>query len=152
MEPKLKLEAHGIKIGLILSAFLIGYFLLMKAVGLIYILELRLLNFAFLAFWVVYAIKSYKDHYAGRINYGEGFALGSLVSSVGVITFCIFLVLYLNIDHEFLRYVQKNALMGGYLTPLTAAAGVSLEGIASGVIFSLASMQYFKRYQPEAHG
>jgi hypothetical protein len=152
METKLKLESHGIKIGLIVSAFLIAYFLIMKAVGLIYILELRLANFIFLAFGVIYALKSYKDHYGGRINYGEGFALGSLVSTVAVITFCIFLAIYLNIDHDFLQYVQKNALMGGYLTPITAAAGVSLEGIASGVVFSLASMQYFKRYQPEPHG
>jgi hypothetical protein len=152
METKLKLETHGIKIGLLVSAFLIAYFLLMKVVGLLHILELRLLNFVFVACGVVMAIKSYKDHYGGRINYGEGFALGSLVSAVAVFTFAIFLAVYLNIDHEFLRYVQKNALMGGYLTPVTAAAGVSLEGISSGVIFSLASMQYFKRYQREAHG
>jgi hypothetical protein len=152
MEKKLKLETHGIKIGLLVAAFLIGYFLIMKVVGLIYILELRLLNFLFLAAGVIIALKTYRDHYGGRINYGEGFALGSLVSVTGVITFCIFLAIYLNIDTEFMRYVQKNALMGGYLTPVTAAAGVSLEGIASGVIFSFASMQYFKRYQPEAHG
>jgi hypothetical protein len=147
MEKKVSYQRTAVKAGVLTFAAMAGYFGLMKLFGLVYILELRLFNFAILGGGILLAMNHYKKMVGHRPAYLDGIGMGCLTTLVAVGLFAIFIYYYLRFDAGFMDYVRKHALMGGYLEPITAAIGVSLEGISSGFVFAFMSMMYFKRYE-----
>ena len=137
----------SIAAGLLVCAGLIAYFLLMKMMGLLDVLELRILNFFILLAGIIYAIKYLQSQNQENFEYFEGIAVGFLTACVSVISFGFFVFVYLKmIDPAFMQYIQENSIFGHYLTPGLAAVGIMIEGISSGAIISFACMQHFKRY------
>lgn len=135
------------KTGFLVAASLIGFFFLMKAIGFYEILGLRYLNVIFLLTGIIIAFSSYrsKKESDNEIDYLTGLKMGMHITFAAAIPFAIFMAIYLNIDKNFMIYIQQNAMFGEYLSPLSAAVATLLEGAASGVIITFMVMQYFKK-------
>ena len=132
--------------GLLTAGGLIGYFLIMKVLNLVEILELRFLNILILFAGIILTLNYLRLKTKGQLGYLEGLAVGFFTTLIAVSGFGIFLFIYLSyIDIEFLRYIQTHGWFGDYLTPVTATIAVLLEGISSGAIITFITMQYFKR-------
>lgn len=124
---------------------LVGFFFLMKAVGLEHNLELRALNIIILASLVFAAIKRYKKQSNGHLPYLPGISVGIITSAVGVVLFAIFIFLYLTvIAPEFMTMIEENEPFGNYLNPFLISFTIVLEGIISGLLASYASLQYLR--------
>ncbi len=146
METQKKtIQGLGIKTGLVTSFFLIAYFLLMKALNLAQISELRYLNFFILLIGVIYAYKHYREP-GHNIEYLPGLGLGMITTASAVIPFSIFIYHYFwFIDPNLLTAIEQNSvIMAAYLNPTTVAGAILMEGMASGAIISLVLMQHYK--------
>jgi len=149
-EPESKssrhLELTALKYGLITTAGLIAYFLLMKLAGLVQIVELRMLNLFILIAGVGFAIREYKRSSDDEMDYLQGFGIGMLTTAVSVITFSLFIFFYLNLlDPAFMETIKQEEAFGQYLNPYMAALAIFFEGMGSGLILSFIIMQYMKR-------
>lgn len=140
------LERTALKYGLITTAGLIAYFLLMKLAGLVQIVELRMLNLFILIAGVGFAIREYKRSGEDEMDYLQGFGIGMLTTAVSVITFALFIFIYLNfLDPAFMETIRQEEAFGQYLNPYIAAVAIFFEGMGSGLILSFIIMQYMKR-------
>jgi zinc transporter ZupT len=134
--------------GLGLMGALIGYFLLMNATGFGHDYWLRALNALILFSIVRGAIKAYKDssdadYYNDFFNF---FKIGMRTALLGVAGFAVFVALYLDvIDPAFLVEVQTQEKISPYLTPVTAAGIVFIEGFGSAFICSYLVIQILKK-------
>ncbi|MFN0189876.1 MAG: hypothetical protein ACKVQV_14335 [Bacteroidia bacterium] len=142
---KTTIQQLGIKVGLVICALYIGFFLLMKALNLGHISELRYINFLILILGLIYVFNYFKRP-GYKIEYLSGMGLGFITSTVSLMPFAFFLYLYFSyIDPDLLIKIKSGStLMSSYLTPLASAIGVAIEGIAYGVIVSFIIMQYYK--------
>ena len=139
------LELTALKYGLLTAAGLIAYFLLMKVVGLVQIVELRMLNLFILIAGVGFAIREYKRRSDDEMDYLQGFGIGMLTSAVSVIPFALFIFAYLNFfDPAFMETIRQEEPFGQYLNPYMAAVAIFFEGMGSGLILSFIIMQYMK--------
>ncbi len=137
----------GIGTGMITAGCLIGYFILMKYVNLIQVLELRALNFFILLGGILIALNKYKQSNKNHVDYLEGFGLGLLTTAVALIIFSAFIGIYLSLHPLFMEYVKTYAMMGSYLNPSSAALVILVEGFISGLIISFTCMQYYKQFE-----
>lgn len=139
------IQQLGVRCGLVISAFFIGFFLLMITLDLGHISELRYFNFLFLILGLVYVFRYFKRP-GRKISYLPGIGLGFITSTVSLIPFAFFLYVYFSyLDPELLIKIKSGTtLMSSYLTPLASAIGVAIEGTAYGVIISFVIMQYYK--------
>ena len=138
------IEKTGIRWGFITFILLSLYFLLMKLLGLVHIIELRFLN-AFIMFYGVYkAIKTIKASGA-KFRYFKGIGVGSLTAIIasGLFTLAGFLYI-LFIDTGFARVLETNEPLGLYLNKYIAVMQIFIEGSVSGFIFSFIIMQWLK--------
>lgn len=130
---------------LLLFLTIVGYFFIMKLVGLEDQTGLRLLNFAFVFFFVNRAIKQnmqQRDDY----SYLSNLFLGVTVSGISVVLTIICLAFYVNnIDPTFLIIMSESQVWGPNISPWMAVIGTGMEGFASSVICSFILMQYWKR-------
>ncbi|MCA6078640.1 DUF4199 domain-containing protein [Fulvivirga sedimenti] len=139
------IENNAIKYGLLTSFALIGFFFLMKVMGLSTEYELRALNVLFLFSGVYFAVKSYIDK-ADNVNYLGGLGTGMLTSGIALFVFSGFIVIYLGvIDPSFMNSLKEYEYFGRYLNPYIAGAVIFLEGTISGLLVSFILMQYYKR-------
>jgi hypothetical protein len=106
----------------------------MWAVGVLHVIELRLLNVLILAAGIYGALNQYKRTHRGEINYFKALTIGIATSFVGVSTFVLFLFFYLLIDKQFMEMLQRMEPMGAYLNPYIATFAVWVEGTFSGLI------------------
>jgi hypothetical protein len=121
-------EIYGTLIGL----GLILYFLIMYAVGLVYIIELRLLNIFILMAGVYYALRQYSRTHQGHLNYFRGLAVGVAASTIGTATFAALLFLSFQLDKDLLRTILLHEPMGEHLNAFMATAAIMIEGVFSG--------------------
>lgn len=138
----------AIKHGIYLMLGLIGFFLLMLATGLAHVYWLRVLNAFILYFIVQAAIKNFKSR--SRASYYEDFLdffrVGMITGIIGIIGFVVFIALYLDvINPAFMEEVRTIEKLSPYLTPITAAGIVMIEGIGSTFICCYLAIQYQKR-------
>ena len=132
--------------GLIVSAVLMSFFLLMKAFGFHELLFLRFFNFVFLAAGILIAYSLYRKRNGyHKIHYFKGLKMGLHITLLAIIPFTLFIGIYLLADHSFMDFIKHHAMFGSYLTPGLAAGSVFIEGFVSGAIFSYCAMQFFKK-------
>lgn len=131
--------------GLLLSGFLMAFFLVMRAFGLHEILAFRFLNFIFIAGAVLLAFMMYRRKYGYEgIRYLAGIKMGIHVTLLGTLLFALFMGIYLSADNGFMNYIQDNGEFGKFLTPVRAAGGLFMEMFATGAILTFSFMQLFK--------
>lgn len=131
-------ESYGLRI----AAGLIGFFLVMKLVGLSHIVELRVLNLFILMGGVYMALKRFKESHNGQIDYLRGMVTGIATSAIGSVVFAVFLFIYMQMDSEMMRFIIENEPMGMYMNPYIASFIVGFEGIFSGLLATFMLMNY----------
>jgi len=119
--------------GTIIAIGLIVYFFAMYALGLVHVIELRLLNLPIMLGGIYYALKQFSRTHNGHLNYFRAMATGVAASTIGAATFAIFLFLYLKIDRGLMQSIIENEPMGPYLNEYIASAMVLIEGVFSGL-------------------
>jgi hypothetical protein len=122
-----------------------GYFLVMRAIGLHEVFMLRYLNAFFLMAGIALAMYSYKNSMKENVDYKKGLQMGMFITLVAVLPFAVFIFLYLNIDDGFLNLVEKDVQLREFVTPATVAGFICLEGVCSGSIITFIVMQYFRK-------
>ncbi len=131
-------ESYGLRI----AAGLIGFFLVMKLVGLSHHVELRLLNLFILTGGVYVALKKFKQTHSDRLNYFRGLITGVATSAVGSLVFAFFLFLYMQLDSDMMQFIIENEPMGRYMNPYIASFIVALEGVFSGLLVTFILINY----------
>ncbi len=132
--------------GFITGLGLIAYFLLMSVLGLERNFYLRLLNFFIIVGGIYFLFSTLIDTKGRTIGYIEGLGAGLTLSLVSIITFIIFLVIYITyFNPAFMSVLEESRIWGTDLKLSEAAFGIGLEGVVSGFIVSFIWMQYFKR-------
>ncbi|MEQ8362784.1 MAG: DUF4199 domain-containing protein [Cyclobacteriaceae bacterium] len=131
-------ESYGLRI----AAGLIGFFLIMKLVGLSHVVELRLLNLFILSGGVYMALKRFKHTHDDRLNYFRGLVTGVATAAVGSLVFALFLFLYMKLDTSMMQFIIENEPMGRYMNPYIAAFIVALEGVFSGLLVTFVLINY----------
>jgi hypothetical protein len=133
-------------VGALTSACLICYFFIMSAFKLQEVLALRAFNFVFLVSGILLALRLYaKAKEEDKIEYFAGLKIGARVTLTAVITFAIFMALYLVYDDHLMNVIKETTGVGDYLNPLTVAGALCIEGLSSGFIITFIAMQYFKK-------
>ncbi|MFP4092131.1 MAG: DUF4199 domain-containing protein [Cyclobacteriaceae bacterium] len=139
------LEWLAVRYGILMTAALVGFFLLMKAFELEHNLELRALNLLILSSFVLMAIDRFKKDHSEEFTYLRGIGLGLLTSAVGVLCFALLVLLYIAIiNPAFMEIIREREPFGEYLNPFLVAFTIVIEGSASGFLASYAIMQYYK--------
>lgn len=118
--------------GALIALGLIVYLVLMYAIGLAHIIELRLLNIFILLAGVYYALKQYARTHAGNLNYFKGLIIGIASSTIGVTVFAVVLFIWLQLDQNLFNDVLKSSPLGINLNPYISCAAIIVEGIFSG--------------------
>lgn len=131
-------ESYGLRI----AAGLIGFFLIMKLVGLSHHVELRLLNLFILSGGVYMALKKFKQSHADRLNYFRGLITGVATAAIGSLVFAFFLFLYMQLDSDMMQFIIENEPMGRYMNPYIASFIVALEGVFSGLLVTFVLINY----------
>ena len=143
------MEKIGLKYGLLTAAGLIGYFFIMKMIGLSHIVELRFLNAVILTIGIVMALRGFKQVKKEHFGYLSGLGLAFITSLVATIIFSAFMLIYIKtFDNSLLDVLTHNRLVGERIssTPgLVIFMVLMLEGVISGAMIGFIAMQFFKR-------
>jgi len=139
------IEYIGLRWGLITLILLSTYFLIMRFLGLVHSTELRVLNAVIMFYGVFSAIKVSKSQLED-FNYLKGFGVGALTALVASGLFTIFGFIYLNwIDPSFMSSIKMNEPLGVFMNKYSASLQIFIEGSASGVLCSYASLQWLRK-------
>jgi hypothetical protein len=128
----------------LLFGSLMGYFLLMKALGLHQLLGLRYLNL-FIHIGIVYlAMRSYRAHiHEEGFSFLETAMVGVRASLPAIVLFALFQFTYLRfIDPAFMTHIKDTAPMGHFLTPAIVTLGLFAEGILATFFNSYVCMRF----------
>ncbi|HEY9046225.1 MAG TPA: hypothetical protein VIN08_10030 [Ohtaekwangia sp.] len=128
--------------GTIIALGLIVYFFAMYALGLLQVIELRLLNLLIMLGGVYYAMKQFSRTHHGHMNYFRGLAIGVSTSAIGSSTFALFLFFFLRFDKGLMQYIIEHEPMGPYLNAYIASFMVLLEGIFSGLFITFVLLNW----------
>lgn len=150
------MEKISIKYGLFTALSLILYFLLMKLLGLVHIVELRFLNGLILTVGIVIAIRALKKVKEGNIGYFQGLGTAFLTASIATVLFAAFMLIYIKaFDDSLIEVLSADNLFGERVssTPgLVVFMVLMIEGMVSGFMIGFIAMQYFKRRDYKAPG
>ena len=124
---------------------MILFFLLMKLLGLVTIVELRFLNFVIIFIGIRYMLLEARRQNQGKLEYLSGMLTGFLTAFCISLFFAVFLVLYLYFDKNFMAYLKVTQPFGSYLTPGSAALVNIMEDISGGAILAFALMHILNR-------
>ena len=150
METKSSIEKNGFAIGLITSAALVAYFFSMRAAGLSNVLELRFFNFIIAGIGIFYGISKLKNDLKEDQFYLKGWAQGIYISAFCVVSFSIFMSLYITyFDQSLAQAIKTQTNIGTSYSTFTLFVSLLMEGMAGGAIITFASMQYLKRQRNE---
>jgi amino acid transporter len=143
--PNNYIERLATRYGIMMTAALVGFFLLMKAFGLEHNLELRALNIVILFSFVLMAVDRYKKDSPSQFKYLKGIGLGLLTSAIGVLTFAALVFIYIAVlNPAFMDVIRAREPFGIYLNPFLVTFTIIIEGMGSGFFASYAVMQYYK--------
>ena len=150
------MEKVGLKYGLFTAFGLIGYFLLMKLIGLEQIIELRFLNGLIMAVGVTMAIRAYKRSLKGEIGYFRGLGTGIITAVLATVVFAVFMVVYIKAFDDALLDVLAGEQFFGERMAITPGVVIFMvlmvEGVISGFMISFIAMQWFKRRDHKVPG
>ncbi|HBH24901.1 MAG TPA: hypothetical protein DDY13_15960 [Cytophagales bacterium] len=142
------IENIGLRWGLIVFALLGLYFMLMKMLGLIHVIELRLLNGVIMFYGCFSAVKTARKNLAD-FNFFKGMGTGMLTALISSGLFTVFGFIFLTfIEPSFMTEIKNNEALGIYQNKFIATAQIFVEGTASGFFFSQAATLWFKKARP----
>ncbi|CAM1347993.1 MULTISPECIES: hypothetical protein [Tenacibaculum] len=132
---------------LLIFGGIVGFFFLMKILGLNNVSELRLLNFVFVLWGINKAIKT-NIKLNQESLYFSNFSIGVGTSILAVGLTILGLIIYVGfIDPELITVLGNSSFWGKNLNLSLIVFALAIEGIASSVICSFILMQYYKNYK-----
>ena len=141
------IEKIAVRQGLITFILLGLYFLLMKSLGLVHLVEFRLLNAGIMFYGCFNAVKMTKLKLKD-FNFIKGYGVGLLTSLVAASLFSLFGFFYLEfINPNFITEIREQEILGVHQNKFIAVAQIFIEGSASGILFTHASVMWFKKNQ-----
>jgi hypothetical protein len=145
MKKIVSIERIGLITGLVTALALIAFFLAMKAMNLAQIVELRFFNILIIAAGICIGINNLKNRLNEQEFYLKGLAQGMIITVVTVVTFALFITIYLRyFDVGLMEEIGRRVPYTGQLDGLIVFVAVFMEGMASGAIITFSAMQYFK--------
>ena len=96
MENDTAFDKLAIRYGLLTTLVLIAYFLIMKLIGFVHVVELRVFNMVILTYGIWMALKVYIKQTGDDVVYLRTLALGVFTSLAAVIPFAIFIFIYMS--------------------------------------------------------
>ena len=141
----MKKIALPIRFGLVITACLIAFFLILALFNLHTNPLFSLFNGLITGFGIYEAIRVYKLEQGSNFNYINGFKIGLIAGSVATLLFTIFFTLYATeINPEFLPSLLE-VFNGSYSSGIGIVAFVvAIMGFATTVVLTLSFMQLFK--------
>lgn len=145
-----------LRYGLIMTAGLIVYFLIMKLAGLTHVTELRVLNF-FIVLAVLYrAFKHFRERDINRqFNYLQAFMFGFVTTTIGTVIFAVLIFFYIQfIDPALMETVRQKAPLGEYLNPYLVTCALIAEGSLSGALatFMMINVKNANQIEDQVNG
>ncbi|HEX9651540.1 MAG TPA: DUF4199 domain-containing protein [Cyclobacteriaceae bacterium] len=144
-DTKYSIESISVRFGLLTTVGLLAYFLIMKFVGLVHIVELRTLNFLVLVIGIYKALKAFQKNNEQPMGYLQGWGIGCLTSSVAVLPFALFIFIYLQLDPALMEYIRNRDEFGRFLNPYMLAFVIAFEGIVSGLVLTFILLQWMMK-------
>lgn len=138
------IESRSLTFGVLTTAALIAYFMIMKAVGLVHNFELRAFNAIIMLAGVYLSIRTYKKSKEGHFQFLKGAGVGLLTSLVVAVTFTIFISTYIFLNPQFLAEIKQAEPQGKYINAWGVAIIIFIEAAASGFLFTYITMQWLK--------
>lgn len=139
-------EKHGVFI----CGGLIVFFFIMRIFDLLYIVELRAMNFFIMTAGILMAIKTLRRIYPDRYTYFQGMGTGILTGIIGSVLFALFVFFYVSfLDTGLMQSIIENEPMGRFMNPYIVAVIIAVEGIASALLISFIIMNYLDPHKME---
>ena len=123
---------------------LLVYFFLMLALGLIHVVELRLLNLLVLGAGIYFALQQFRRTHDGHLNYFKALVLGVSTAFIGTSTFVLFLFIFMKLQTNFLTSILAGEPFSPYMNTYIATFAVWFEGIFSGFIMTFILINYLE--------
>ncbi|MEW4923191.1 DUF4199 domain-containing protein [Algibacter sp. 2305UL17-15] len=135
-----------IRFGLVTSAVLIAYFLVLSLFNKHINPAFSLVNAAITLFGIYEAVKISKLQYPEAFSYGEGFKTGIITGSVATLVFTFFFLFYATeISPSFLTNLLENINWDFQSNIGLVVFVVCIMGLSTTVVSSLTVMQLFKK-------
>lgn len=138
-----------LKYGLLIFTGLTAFFITMKLVGLVHVLELRVVNLLIVGGGIYYGLREYRLTYEHATNYFNSFRFGLISGALGIIPFALMMVAYLSASPEFMAEVRATEIMGPFLNPVNIGFVLLAEGLGSVFLVTYTVMQYMKSVVPK---
>ena len=138
------IESRSLRYGVLTTAALIAYFLIMKAVGLVHNFELRAFNAIIMFTGVFLSIRSFKKWKGNNFQFLKGAGVGLMTSLIVAVLFTIFITAYVGLNPDFLAEIKRTEPQGVHLNEWAIAIILFIEAAASGFLFTYMSMQWLK--------
>ncbi len=145
-------KRYGLRIsrnyGIALGLFLTAYFLVMRLVGLGHEYYLRVFN-ALILFMVIHQVITKYRNSMQEERYGtfiEHFKVAMRTAFIGIASFSVFLALYLDLmDPTFMGEIAEMESASPFISPVSAAGIVFIEGFGSAFVISYMAIQLLKK-------
>lgn len=137
--------ALPVKFGIVMSALLMAFFLILSLFGLHTNPVFSLLNGIIIGFGIYETIKYYKLEQGENFTYTGGFTVGLVSGFIASLLFTVFFLLYATeVDPLFLQKLLK-VFKGDYSVSVGLVTFVvAIMGFATTVVLTLTCMQLFK--------
>ena len=145
MLHKNTIEKIGIQKGFVTFLLLGIYFLIMKSLGLVHLIEFRLFNALIMFYGCYTAVKLAKSNLED-FNFLRGYGVGLLTALTASILFTFFGLLYIElINPSFIIEIRSEGMLGIYQNKYIAVGQIFIEGAASGILLTHISVMRFKK-------
>jgi len=118
--------------------------IIMQQLGLVQIVELRMINYVLLSLTTIYQVKHLMKRYGRYFRFLQVLMISMVTGSVSFALFSLYLFAYSYFDKEFFDMLQKHS--PGAIRSIPALI-VLFEGIGVSVIIGFINMQYFLRFE-----
>lgn len=131
------------KHGLLIALGLVIFFFIMRIFGLLYMVELRVMNIVIMIVGILMAIRALKKLHPEEFTYFKGMGTGVLTGIIGSILFGLFVFFYVTfLDTGLMQNIIENEPMGRFMNPYIVSVIIVVEGIASALLVSFIIMNY----------
>jgi hypothetical protein len=130
--------------GLFTAGVLITYFLMIKAIGLNFIVDAHYFNFVIIFFGVLYSIHL-QNKKIKEAGYFGGLLTGIATAFLSAIVFNLFLGIYLSVLDPYFMQFLRRAPLGNHMSPWNIAVVLFTEESSAGAVLSLMAMQIYDR-------
>lgn len=122
------------------------YFAIMSVSGMVYQTGFRALNIVFVAAGLFWLMHEFKKEEGTKFHYFQGAIKGISFTFQVMLVYSVFIWMALRyLNPELMTEISEASLLEGHMTPVIASLVVFIEGMASGLLITFASLQWYKR-------